>query len=158
MLEVLWSLQLSGSTGGGIEVSEKTPPFTIDQFYKFVAERKLMGARCCKCNNVMVPPRMLCNKCYSQDIEWTELRGKGRLLTYTECHQPIMAEYKSMVPYIIGVVKLEEGPQIPTMMRNLKREDVQIGMELIIDFDTKPSPEWPFWTHYFFIRSHITPP
>ncbi len=87
------------------------------------------------------------------DISWTQLKGKGRLVTYTEVYQPIMEEYRGMVPYLTGVVKLEEGPQIPTMIRNLKFDEVSIGMELEIDFDLNHSPEWPFWPHYFFTTS-----
>ena len=45
-------------------------PFTIEQFYRFVNEGKLMGAKCKKCGKIMLPPRPICIQCYSENLEW----------------------------------------------------------------------------------------
>jgi hypothetical protein len=45
---------------------------------------------------------------------------------------------------------LTEGPQLPGMIRNLKLEDLRIGMDLEVDFETTVPKEWPRWPRYFF--------
>jgi len=53
-------------------VSE-VPPFTIEQFYKFIGEKKLMAVKCLKCASLLFPPKNVCPKCFSSDLEWTKL-------------------------------------------------------------------------------------
>jgi len=51
----------------------ETAPFTIEQFYKFMNEGKVMAAKCKKCGTILLPPRPMCIKCHSNELEWTEL-------------------------------------------------------------------------------------
>src|SRR5713101_6564124 len=43
-------------------MSELRDP-TIEEFYKYCSERKLMAVRCIRCRQVMVPPRAICSNC-----------------------------------------------------------------------------------------------
>ena len=58
-------------------------PFTIEQFYKFLKQQKLMAGKCLNCGKIHLPPRPLCDNCFSQEFEWVNVSGKGQLLTYT---------------------------------------------------------------------------
>ncbi|MEM3745442.1 MAG: zinc ribbon domain-containing protein, partial [Candidatus Bathyarchaeia archaeon] len=60
----------------------KDAPFTVEQFYKFIGERKIMGVKCNKCGKILVPPRPLCPNCLSTNLSWIQLKGKGKLITY----------------------------------------------------------------------------
>ncbi len=122
---------------------------TVENFYKFCAERKLMGVKCKRCGAVLWPPRGICPKCFAYTIEWTEFKGKGKLLTYTIIHFPPI-QFQALAPYAVGILKLEEGPQIPGMIKNVKLEEIRIGMELHVDFETSLPEEWPRWPRYFF--------
>lgn len=128
---------------------EASLPFTIESFYKYVAEGKLMAARCRRCGKLFVPPRPLCTDCYSKDLEWTQLEGEGKLLTYTVIHVS-PKQFESMVPYVVGIVQLNEGPQLPGMIRDIEADKIKVGMKLRVDFDTAPSSEWPQWSRYYF--------
>ena len=131
-------------------MSEETP-FTIEQFYKYVEQGKLMGGRCKKCGTIYLPPRPLCTKCFSKDFEWVEISPKGKLLTYTIIHvAPV--QFQSMAPYAVGIVQLENGLKIPGMIRDVEHEKIEIGMELQVGFE-KPSAtasQWPQWPRYYF--------
>lgn len=126
-----------------------TPPPTIESFYKFCAEKKVMGLRCGRCKRITAPPRSVCCYCGKSDLSWTELSGKGTLVTYTVIHLP-PAQFQALAPYAIGIVELAEGVRLPGMIRNVKFEDLRIGMELQADFDTKIPEQWPQWPRYFF--------
>jgi len=126
-----------------------TPAPTIESFYKFCAERKLMGVKCNRCKKITVPPRSVCPRCGGYELMWTELPGRGKLVTYTVIHFP-PAQFQALAPYPIGIVELAEGARLPGMIRNVKFEDLKIGMELQADFETSTSSEWPQWPRYFF--------
>jgi uncharacterized OB-fold protein len=122
---------------------------TVDNFYKYCAERKLMGVKCKNCGALLCPPRGLCPKCFSSSVEWTELKGEGRLLTYTIIHFP-PTQFQALAPYAVGIVRMNDGPQLPGMIKNVKLEDLRIGMSLQVDYETALPKEWPPWPRYFF--------
>lgn len=125
-------------------------PFTIEQFYKYINQGKLLGGKCKKCGALHLPPRPLCNKCFSQEFEWVEISRKGKLLTYTIIHVA-PPQFEQMTPYAVGIIQLEKGLKIPGMIRGLEDAEIEIGMELTVDFDTAAvSSQWPQWPRYYF--------
>ena len=125
------------------------PPPTIESFYKFCAEKKLMGVRCAKCGKVTVPPRSICAHCRNTNLSWIELPSRGRLVTYTVIHVA-PPQFEVLAPYAIGIVEFEGGVRLPGMVKNVKLDSLKIGMELQTDFETLTSTEWPQWPRYFF--------
>jgi uncharacterized protein len=129
-----------------------TDPFTIEQFYKFLSQNKLMAGKCVKCGKIHLPPRPLCDSCYSQQFAWVQISGKGKLLTYTVIHIA-PAQFQALAPYVVGIVELEGGLKIPSMINGVKQEDLKIGMELTLDFGTcSTTQQWPQWQRYCFKR------
>jgi len=121
----------------------------MESFYKFVSERKLVAAKCNECGTMLLPPRPVCTKCLSTDFKWVELKGKGKLLSYTVIHvSPV--QFQSMAPYTVGILELEDGPHLPGMIRGVKSEKIRVGMDLKVDFDTSIPAQWPLWPRYFF--------
>jgi len=127
----------------------ETHPFTIEQFYRFASQKRLMAARCSNCGNLLLPPRPMCTKCLSTDLKWVELEKRGKLLTYTVIHVA-PTQFQSMVPYTVGIVKLKDGLKLPGMIRGVEPQEIEVGMELEADFDTTLPSEWPTWPRYFF--------
>ena len=122
---------------------------TIENFYAFCAQRKLMGIKCKKCAAIIWPPRGMCPKCFGNEFEWIEFNRGGRLLTFTVIHFP-PSQFQAMAPYAVGILKLKEGPQLPGMIKHVKPTDLKIGMDLLVDFETAIPKEWPRWPRYFF--------
>lgn len=130
-------------------MSEQPIPFTISSFYKFVSENKLMAAKCNKCGTVLLPPKTMCTNCLSTNLKWIELECAGKLLSYTVIHVA-PEQFQSMAPYTVGIVELKKGLRLPGMICNVNPEEINIGMNLKIDFDASTSSQWPAWTRYFF--------
>jgi len=125
-------------------------PFTIEQFYKFLREGKLMAGKCVKCGKIHLPPRPLCDNCYSQEFEWVNVSGKGKLATYTVI-SIAPQQFQDLTPYAVGIVQLESGLKIPGMIQEVKEEELKIGMPLTLDFGSCSTPqEWPKWPRYCF--------
>lgn len=125
-------------------------PFTIDQFYKFLSQGKLMAGKCGKCGKIHLPPRPLCSNCFSKEFTWLPVSGKGKLLTYTVINVAPQ-QFQALTPYAVGIVELEGGLKIPGMIQDLSQEQLKIGMELTLDFGTCSQPQqWPTWQRYCF--------
>ena len=136
----------------------ETRPFTIDSFYKFVGEGKLMAAKCSKCGAVQLPPRPACPKCMSKDQQWIPVNPKGTLLTYTVIHVA-PKEFETKAPYALGIVRFDNGGQLLGIVRDIEPTKLQIGMTVTIDFEKTLTPttavpqapaQWPAWPRYFF--------
>jgi len=126
------------------------PDPTIEEFYKYVSQKKLMAVRCIRCQHVMVPPRQICSKCRASTVEWMQLGHKGKLATYTIVHVA-PPQFKHMTPYAVGIVEMPEGVKLPSIIRTSRLESLKIGMDLEVDFSINPQDSnWPQWPRYFF--------
>ncbi|OGO20627.1 MAG: hypothetical protein A2144_03045 [Chloroflexi bacterium RBG_16_50_9] len=82
-------------------------------------QNKLLGLKCQACGAVNVPPKMACRQCTSPDMEIIELKGAGKIRTFTTVY--VASEGReSEIPYVIVMVELDEGPWI---MGNLEGID-----------------------------------
>jgi len=116
-------------------------PFSDISYGQFLNEEKLMGSRCKKCDEIYVPPRSICIKCYSTDMEWVEMKGRGNLAAFTciSVAPPFMAKegYDRKHPYCSGVVELEEGARVVARIEGfdtIKPETIKIGTPLTVEF------------------------
>jgi hypothetical protein len=116
-------------------------PFSDISYNEHLHEEKLMGVRCRRCGAAFVPPRPFCVTCYSSDLEWREMKGRGKLAAFTCINIPppfMMAEgYDRKRPYCSGVVELEEGGRVAARIEGVdarKPEQIRIGMPLKVTF------------------------
>jgi len=84
---------------------------TFKGYNEALKENKLLGLKCRECGTITVPPKMVCRKCASPDMEIIELTGKGKIQTFTTCNVAPEGR-EDEVPYIIVLVELNEGPWI----------------------------------------------
>ena len=116
-------------------------PFSAAAFDQYLAEHKLMAARCTKCGGVYAPPRAICPKCRSEEMEWVETSGRGKLAGFTIIYSgpTFMVEqgFDRKNPYVSGIVELEEGGFISARITGLdisKPAEIRIGTPLSVDF------------------------
>jgi uncharacterized OB-fold protein len=82
---------------------------THKEYSEALKQQKLLGLKCKSCGAVTVPPKMVCRSCASPDLEVLELKGTGRIQTFTTCN--VTSEGREdEVPYHILLVELDEGP------------------------------------------------
>ncbi len=136
----------------------ETRPFTIDSFYKYIGEGKLMAAKCKSCGTILLPPRPACSKCLSKELQWIPVKPAGELLTYTVIHVS-PKEFESKAPYALGIVRFDNGGQLLGMIRDIEPTKLQVGMNVTIDFErtstlqsapAQAPAQWPAWPRYFF--------
>ena len=115
--------------------------FTSAAFQAHLAEHRLMGARCRTCGSLYLPPRPMCAKCYSEDMEWTGVPAQGTLAAFTTIHiaptAMIEAGYGRDNPYCSGIVKLENGLAISAQILGVDAKNpasIQIGAPVTVEF------------------------
>ena len=91
-------------------------------------QNRLLGLKCRSCGAITVPPKMVCRQCTGSELDVIELKGSGKIRTFTTVN--VASEgLEDAVPYTIVMVELDEGPWI---MGNLDGIDPQdTSMELI---------------------------
>lgn len=124
--------------------------FTIESFYEFVKQGRIMGAKCQKCGTLLVPPKPMCPKCFSKDMKWEEIQKRGKLLTYTVIHVSTK-KFQALTPYAVGIIELEGGAQLPGMIKEISLDKIKVDMNLVVDFEKEQiSDGWPQWPRYHF--------
>lgn len=105
-------------------------PYTkVEKFADYLKNGKLMGTKCKHCGKINFPPRADCNSCMNSDFEWIESNGIGELESFTKIHAAPTG-FDDIAPYIIGVLKLDQGGKLLGWIEGLKEDDLTIGMKL----------------------------
>jgi uncharacterized OB-fold protein len=125
-------------------------PFNDIAYNQFLNEEKLMGCRCLKCGERYVPPRPLCVKCFSPELEWIQMKKNGRLVAFTciAIAPPFMIAqgFNRKRPYISGVVELDEGGRVDARIEGIDPftpELIRIGMSMRAVFIHRRNVEVP---------------
>jgi len=101
---------------------------TFKEYNEALKQNKLLGLKCQDCGAITVPPKMVCRKCTSPDMEIVELTGKGKIKTFTTVNVAPEGR-EGEVPYIIVLVELDEGPWL--MGNFIGTDPGNANMELI---------------------------
>lgn len=79
--------------------------------------------------------------CFSRDIGWAQVSGRGRLHTCTIVHQPANAAFREDAPHVYAVVQLDEGPRMISNIVECALDDLEVDMPLEPVFDDV-TEEW----------------
>jgi hypothetical protein len=92
---------------------------------------KVMATKCKKCGASYFPPRADCPSCLSSDVEWFEVKEKGKLLTYTVVNYG-PSGFESDAPYILALGKFDGVQILARLSRDIKQGDIKVGMGLMV--------------------------
>jgi len=112
---------------------------TIARFWRETPRRyNLGGSKCTNCGTVYFPPRAVCPECpaHRQTIEKMvpfQLSGEGEVLSYTIVHEPAEG-FEMQVPYVLALVKTQEGPVLTGQVVDVSPEEVGIGLKVHATF------------------------
>ena len=110
------------------------------EFFRALADDKLIGARCEDCGALTVPQRGICPKCFSSSMKVEEVEGKGKLAAYTVIYVPPTEMknygYGMKNPYASAVIELDEGGKVCGQLVGFdlsKPEEIKIGTPLVME-------------------------
>lgn len=84
---------------------EKSGPF-----YDAAADGRLAIRGCASCHEALAPEAVVCTTCAGTDLRWLRALGTGSLVAWTTVHRAPNRLYADLVPYVVGLIELDEGP------------------------------------------------
>ncbi len=105
-------------------------------FWEGCAAGELRLQRCSACNRVQFPPRRFCSGCFADGLAWERASGRGSVLTYTVVTQATPA-FAAEVPFVMALIRLDEGPTMLSGVRGCEPSDVFIGMPVEVEFERR---------------------
>lgn len=120
-----------------IQYKKPLPKITLDnqEFWDSCKRHQMRLQQCSDCGYWRYYPSPVCHKCGSFNHEWKPVSGRGKVYTYTVIYRPPSEEFARDVPYVYGIVELEEGPMMPTNVVGIPAESVRIGMPVTVTYD-----------------------
>jgi uncharacterized OB-fold protein len=110
-------------------------------FWEAARRHELVCQRCTSCANWIFYPREQCPICFSRQLEWAPVSGRGRVYAMTVVHQPAHAAFEPDVPYVYAIIQLDEGVRMPSNIVDCQPGDVKVDMPVVAVFEDV-SPEW----------------
>ncbi len=110
----------------------------INDFIDYLEQGKLMGTRCRGCGIFFFPPRADCCKCLSSDMEWVEVSGTGRLVTFSKLqYAPI--GFGDDLPYAIAVLDYGDYKVFGRIAADVPLDEIKVGMQMKTVVNTLPN-------------------
>ena len=100
---------------------------TFKEYNKSLKKGKLLGLKCHKCGKVTCPPKIACQECGSTDMEVVQLKGSGKVVTFTVSYVPAEGR-DAEVPYTVVMVQLDEGPWLMGNLTDVDPNKVKVDL------------------------------
>jgi len=101
----------------------------VADFVTYLEQGKVMATRCKQCQASYFPPRMDCPRCFASDMEWFEIKGNGKLATYTVVNYGPTG-FEDDTPYILAIGDFSGNRIFGRLSRDIKEGDIKLGIEL----------------------------
>ena len=114
-------------------------------YWEAAARGELLIQHCPACGSRQHYPRAVCKECGSTP-EWEQASGRGTIYTYTVVRQSHARPFRDLLPYVVAMVELEEGPRMMGNVTGCDVDAVHIGMP--VEVYTEVAAEGigvPFW-------------
>ncbi len=105
-------------------------------FWEAARNNKLVVQKCEDCSALHMYPKRLCPACLSENLGWVESAGTGELYTYTVQVAGPPSGFEDMVPYVIAVIRLDEGVQMMSNIVGPSADAAQCGDRVTVGFQT----------------------
>jgi uncharacterized OB-fold protein len=92
---------------------------------------------CRACEHCWHPPSPCCPRCRSGEVEWRASSGRGSIYSYTVVEHAAHPSFADALPYVVVLVKLEEGPRVIANLLDCEEASLRIGMPVRASFETQ---------------------
>ena len=79
-------------------------------------------------------------------LEWFEASGRGSIYSYVVAYEPFLPAFRHLLPLVLVLVELEEGPRLVGYMVEAAPEEMYIGMPVEVTYkvltDRVTLPVW----------------
>jgi uncharacterized OB-fold protein len=102
-------------------------------FWEGARAGKLMLQRVKATGRAFWPPKPMYWK-GGDKLEWFEASGRGTIYSYVVGYEPFLPAFQELLPLIMVLVELEEGPRLVGYMVDARPEGMAFGMKVSVVF------------------------
>jgi uncharacterized OB-fold protein len=111
-----------------------------NDFINYLEEGRVMGTRCKDCGATFFPPRSDCSSCLQSNMEWFEVSGTGKLVSFSELkYGPV--GFEDDLPYTIALVDYGDYKVFGRISKDIPYKDLTVGMGLKTETNTLPNDQ-----------------
>ncbi|MEY2570496.1 MAG: uncharacterized protein QOE63_846 [Acidimicrobiaceae bacterium] len=120
------------------------------EYWDATLRGELLIQRCPSCGHRQHYPRLLCTAC-GETPAWERASGRGTVHTFTVIRQNHAKPFRDLLPYVVAMVALDEGPMLMGNVVGCAVDDVRIDMavevvfETVVDDDGNATHAVPYW-------------
>jgi uncharacterized protein len=109
------------------------------EFWAGTRAGELRLQRCARCGTVRYPPGTHCPSCLSREHAWETMSGRGRIWSWTVFWQQYFKAFADDIPYVVALVRLDEGPLLTTSVVGIAAEELRCDLPVKVTF--RPATE-----------------
>jgi len=110
-------------------------PDALDEpFWQACRDGRFLLHRCSACGRAYWPASC-CIEHGSGPMQWEQASGRGEVHTYTVVHHAYDPSLADRLPYVLAVVKLDEGPFFHSDLLGCEPAQVHVGMRVRVTWD-----------------------
>ncbi len=92
--------------------------------------------QCCDgCERYVWYPEQACPHCGGESLSWVSVSGRGRLFSWAEVKHKLYPPYEDELPYVTGIVTLEEDPRVRYVTRIVDADPATLEVDQLMQVD-----------------------
>ena len=119
-----------------------------NDFIDHLENGKIDGTRCKDCGRVFFPPRADCFQCLASNMEWFEVAGAGKLVSFSKLEYG-PAGFQGDVPYSIALLDYGKFKIFGRIAKDVTETDIAVGMAMKTVVNQLPNGQ----LNYVFVKS-----
>jgi len=101
----------------------------VNDFVEYLEKGKVEGTRCKACGKIFFPPRADCYQCLSSDMEWFEVAGSGKLVTYSTLQYGPVG-FEGDLPYTIALLDYGDYKVFGRIAKEIPVKELAVGLQM----------------------------
>ena len=101
----------------------------INDFVDYLEKGQVVGTKCKDCGLSFFPARADCYQCLSSNMEWFEVSGTGKLITYSKLEYAPVG-FGDDLPYAIALLDYGNYKVFGRIAPDLSEDEISVGMEM----------------------------
>ena len=104
----------------------------IGRYLEEFKNGRIIGRRCARCQRIMVPPRIFCERCFRPTDEWVYVKDTGTVNTFSLCYVSwdVRRLKQPEIPAVIELDGASPGMGIMHLLGRVNPKAVRVGMRV----------------------------
>ena len=101
----------------------------VNDFIDYLEKGKVMATKCKDCGLVFFPPRADCYQCLTSNMEWIEVSGTGKLVSYSKLEFAPVG-FGDDLPYAIALLDYGDFKVFGRIANDVPEAEIAVGMDM----------------------------